>query len=278
MRSMSTREDRLAVLLSRQRATRRLWLAVALALSALALLALPPAHPLDKADRYAYAVCHRIADHSYFIAGRQLPLCARCSGTYLGALAGLSALLGIGRGRARRFPARRFWPVLGAFMAAWAVDGVNSYLGFFLAAAPLYEPSNLLRLITGTLEGLVIASFLLPLFNLTAWAAAEEEPVLRRWRDLAALLAAGAAVVGLVAGGWEPLLYPLALLSGAGVVLLVGLVAGVFMLIILRREGQARAWRQIALPLMAGLVAGLLLLAAIGLARDWLTATLGLPF
>ncbi len=275
---MFTRHDLIALLRPRLRAARRLWCAAALALSALILVALPPAHPLDKADRYAYAVCHRIAGHSYFIAGRQLPLCARCSGTYLAALAGLGALLGMGRGRANRFPPRRFWPVLGAFMAAWAVDGVNSYLAFFLPAAPLYEPHNLLRLITGALEGLVIASFLLPLFNLTVWAAAEEVPVLQRWRDLAALVIAGAAVVGLVAGGWAPLLYPLALLSGAAVVLLVGLVAGVFVLILLRREGQARTWRQVTLPLAAGFVAGLLLLAAIGLARDRLTAALALSF
>ncbi|MCX7670702.1 MAG: DUF2085 domain-containing protein [Anaerolineae bacterium] len=257
----------------------RLWRSAAvLWLIFLAMLALPPAHPLDKADRYAYAVCHRLPEHSYFVAGRQLPLCARCSGTFLGTLAGLGVLLARGRGRAGRFPAPRFLPICAAFIAAWAVDGLNSYLAFFMDAAPLYEPHNLLRLITGTLEGLVIAVFLLPLFNMSVWAAARETPSLEEWRDLLWLLAAGAAVVGLVASGWPPLLYPLALLSGVGVVLLVGLVSGVFVLLILRREGQATAWHQVARPLAAGLILGVAGLHAIGLARDGLTVILGLPF
>lgn len=254
------------------------WRMAALLLILAAMLALPPAHPLDKADRYAYAVCHRLPEHSYFIAGRQLPLCARCSGTYLGTLAGLGILLARGRGRAGRFPARQFLPVFGVFMAAWVVDGLNSYLAFFLGAAPLYEPTNLLRLITGALEGLVIAAYLLPLFNISVWATAGERPVLERWSDLGWLLAAGAAVVGLVASEWPPLLHPLALLSGAGVVLLVGLVGGMFVLLILRREGQARSWREAVLPLTAGLILGLLALTAIAWMRDWLTVALALPF
>ncbi|MGC8782455.1 MAG: DUF2085 domain-containing protein [Anaerolineae bacterium] len=275
---MSAREVLTPLLNCGRNAVRHPWPAAAVLLVVLVVAAAPPVPLLDKADRYAYAVCHRLPEHSYFVAGRQLPLCARCSGTYLGALAGLGALLGLGRGRAGRFPARKFLPVFGAFMAAWAVDGLNSYLDLFLGTTFLYEPNNLLRLITGTLEGLVIAAYLLPLFNLSVWAAAEQVPVLERWRDLGGLLAAGAVVVGLVAGAWPPLLYPLALLSGAAVVLLVGLVSGVFVLLIWRREGRAGTWRQVVLPLAVGLLVGWLLLAAIAGLRDWLTVAFALPF
>ena len=110
------------------RGSRRGAVAIIIALLAvLALFSLPPHDLLDKADRFAYAVCHRIPSHSFFIGGRQLPLCARCSGTYLGALAGIVVLLALGRGRANRFPAPKFLVVFGIFMAAWAIDGVNSY-------------------------------------------------------------------------------------------------------------------------------------------------------
>lgn len=254
------------------------WLGgVALAL-ALALLIAPPHDLPGKADRYAYAVCHRIPSHSIFIGGRQLPLCARCSGTYLGTLAGLIVLLGLGRGRANRFPPKRFLLVFGLFMATWAADGLNSYLTFFPGLPHLYEPSNLLRLITGTLEGLALAAVILPMFNLSVWAPGAALPVIYRWRDLGWLLIGGAAVIGAVGSEWPPLLYPLAVASGAMIVLLVGLICSVLVLILFRRDGQMQSWRAAVWPLVAGLALGLAGLAAIGLLRDFLTAALGLPF
>lgn len=265
-----------------RRHPRRNTLLAGIALIVVAALLLGPPHALlDKADRAAYAVCHRLASHSFTIAGRPLPLCARCSGTYLGTLVGLSVLLARGRGHANRFPPRRFMAVFALFLALWAVDGFNSYLTLFTGATYLYEPQNLLRLVTGTLEGLVIAAFVLPLFNLSAWAHDPYEaaqPSLSGWPDLWALLAGGAVVVGLVGSEWPPLLYPLALASGVMIVTLVSLIAGIFVLMILRRDGQARGWREIAGPLSTGLAIGLLLLTAIGWVRDALTIWLGLPF
>ena len=92
---------------------------MALAILLLYLLA-PPHGLLDKADHAAYAVCHRISARSFAFAGRPLPLCARCSGTYLGAVAGLIVLAACGRRRAARLPcscdpgcARRLFAGLG---------------------------------------------------------------------------------------------------------------------------------------------------------------------
>ena len=42
-----------------------------------------------KVDAIGYAVCHRISERSFHIGSLQLPLCARCSGMYLGAVMGL---------------------------------------------------------------------------------------------------------------------------------------------------------------------------------------------
>jgi len=65
------------------------WLIVVLAVTALlAFLVVTPDGLLTKADMIGYAVCHRLEGHSFTIAGRQLPLCARCTGTFIGALTG----------------------------------------------------------------------------------------------------------------------------------------------------------------------------------------------
>jgi uncharacterized membrane protein len=243
-----------------------------------------PGSLLDKADRAAYAVCHRIADHSFFVAGRQLPLCARCSGTYLGALIGLIVLGVRGRGRARSLPGPRYLLVLGVFFLAWGFDGVNSYLTLFPGLPYLYQPHNLLRLITGTLEGLAIAALLLPAFNLTFWdpAGSSESPdadipSIGRWADLAWLLVGGALVVLIVNSDLDSFLYPLALLSGLMIVILVGAINAI-LLRTLRRTHSVQGWTQAVAPLLGGIALAMLELTAIGLFRAELTAWLGLPF
>jgi hypothetical protein len=48
-----------------------------------------PSGLFGKLDAIGYAVCHRIPERSFHIGDYQLPLCARCSGMYLGAVTGL---------------------------------------------------------------------------------------------------------------------------------------------------------------------------------------------
>lgn len=242
-----------------------------------ALLFLGPHSLLDMADRAAYAVCHRLPDHSFVIAGRQLPLCARCSGTYLGALAAL-AMLGLrGKGRAGRFPTRPFLLMLGLFMLAWAVDGLNSFLAL-LGMPHLYPPSNELRLITGTLEGVVIAAVLLPALNVMLWRAPDDVRTIGNGGDLLWLLAGAAVAIVAVGSEWGPLLYPVALLSGATIAVLLGALNAMFYLAARRRDGVAGRWQEVASPLLVGLALALSEIALIGLARDALSARMGLPF
>ncbi len=40
---------------------------------------------LGKADSVGYAICHRIDERSFHVFGRQLPLCARCTGEFYAA-------------------------------------------------------------------------------------------------------------------------------------------------------------------------------------------------
>jgi len=250
--------------------------AAALAIILLYVLA-PPHSVLDRADRAAYAVCHRIAARSFEFAGRPLPLCARCSGTYLGAVAGLVVITARGRRRAAQFPAPAILAVLGVFLLAWAVDGANSFLTLIPGLPHLYEPRNLLRLVTGTLEGLVIAAFLLPAANFTIWARPEPRRSIGSWRDLGWMLVAAAAVIFAVNSEWSPLLYPLAILSELAILGLIGLVNAMLVLIVTRREGWATRPRETLLPLLLGVALAAIELTAIGLARAALTERLGLP-
>ena len=147
-----------------------------------------PAGVLGKADALGYAVCHRIAERSFHFAdGRPLPLCVRCSGMYLGAVLGL-AFQFVTAGRRSGFPSRKMIAALALLVVAFGVDGVNSYLALFLGRGLLYEPNHILRLLTGSGMGLVIAITLFPAFNDTVWATGDARPAVVSWRHLAVLL------------------------------------------------------------------------------------------
>ena len=242
------------------------------------LFLLTPGGLLDKADHIGYAVCHQIPIRSYFFGNHQLPLCARCSGQYLGALGGLLLLIALGRGRSGRLPPTGIVLVLLGFLALWAFDGFNSYLTLIPGTPHLYEPQNILRVTTGAMQGVALIALVLPFFNSSFWARTTDRPTIERWRELALLLLLVAAIAAAVSSEINALLYPLALLSVGGTLMMLTIVNTMLATLLLRREAQARSWRD-ALPLLAaGLALGMLEMLAINLFRTWLTAELGLPF
>lgn len=228
---------------------------------------------LGKADAIGYAVCHRIDLRSFHIGERALPLCSRCTGMYLGAVLSLGFFVVRGRRRAGAFPP---WPVLvllGLFGLAFAVDGLNSYLGFFPHAPHLYPPNNIYRLVTGTLVGLGLGTVVFPGFSQTAWRDWRLEPALTSPADLAVLLGLAAALVLAVVSNNPLLLYPLAIISSLGVLLLLTVVYTMMLQIILRRENQADSWLDLVPWAAGGLTLALVQVTLFDLGRYLLTGT-----
>jgi uncharacterized membrane protein len=212
------------------------------------------------------------------MGGRPMPLCARCTGTFIGAVLGVAAMFLYGRRRASRLPPTPILLVLIAFFGVWAFDGLNSYLTFFPGAPHLYEPRNWLRLATGLLNGLALVTLVLPVFNFTLWREPSDERVIRNGWELLAPVIVAALVLAALQGGVEPLFYPLALLSGFGVVMMLTLINTMLAVVVLGREGYAWRWRQALAPLLVGAALAILEMTALVLVRAYLTAQLGLPF
>lgn len=230
-------------------------------------LAFTPPGLLGKADAIGYAVCHRIDLRSFHLGDRPLPLCARCTGIYLGALFGMLTLALTGRARAAGLPPTRLLLVLAGFIAAMGVDGLNSYATLFPGLPHLYEPRNDLRLVTGTLNGLAVGALIYPVFNQTLWRDWDPRPALAGFRHLGLLLLMAAGLVALVLTENEIVLYPLALLSALGVVVLLTMLYSLGLLILLRRENRASGWREAALPIVAGLTLAMLQIAVVDAGR-----------
>jgi uncharacterized membrane protein len=250
--------------------------AAVLLLPALAIgiwLVYTPGGLLGKTDAIGYAVCHRIDLRSFHIGIRALPLCARCTGMHLGALLALAYLGARGKGRQGLYPT---WPVMalfGLFGAAFAVDGLNSYLHFFPTAPHLYDATNHLRLLTGLLVGIALGTVVYAGFNQTAWADWRPEPVLRSALDLAPLLALGAVVFFAVESDNPLILYPLALISASGVIVLLTVVYSMISLIVSRRDNRATSWGELMAPLAVGLTLAFVQIGIFDLGRYWITGS-----
>ncbi len=242
----------------------------------LAWLMYTPDGLLGKADAIGYAVCHRIDARSFHLGERQIPLCARCTGQYLGAMLGLAYQLLLGRRRTGT-PHWGVILVLGTFATAYAVDGLNSYLHLLpdMSRFYIYEPNNTLRLLTGTGLGLGISVALLPAFHQTMWKTWSRRPVLEGFRSLMGLLALAACVDLLVLTENPLILYPLTLLSAAGVMVLLTMVYSMVFVMVFRVENRFEHASQLAFPLTAGFAIALLQIAAIAYVRYLFTGTWG---
>lgn len=250
-------------------------LALAAAAIAAIWLWLTPPGILGKADAIGYAICHRIAERSFHIHDRQLPLCARCTGIYLGVWAGLGVCAARGRLRAARLPRVRLLAVMLLGVGLYGLDGLNSFLSAFEGYSPPYAPHNTLRLLTGTTFGLALITIVWPVFNSLLWRAPHESSPLHSWGELAALYALAAASGSLALLDWPALRAILGVISAAGVLFLFGIVGMVALLGLTRRENRAVRWRDLIAPALAGLAFALLVIGAIDALRYALTGTWG---
>lgn len=213
-------------------------------------------------------VCHQIADRSLQVAGRPLPLCARDTGTYLGALLALAAILLLRRARASLLPS---WPALVAlacFFVAWAVDGLNSYLAL-LGLPHAYEPQNTLRLLTGSLQGQALMLLVWPLSAFAFWRAPERRPVVGA-HELAVLAAAAALVAAVLSQPWAAPRYLAGVLAGLGLVGMFALLNALLLAVALRREGTCEKPADLLRLLALGLLPALAELVLLSLLRHWL--------
>ncbi len=234
--------------------------------------------PLEvKSTALLHGLCAQRPSHSLWLGGHPLPLDARMTGIYGAALATLLALLARRRARPVGLPRPAVAVALALFVAALALDGVDSTLAD-LALPALYPPSNALRYATGALTGTTMGVAIWWLQSAVLWQPnLAPRPVVEGWRDLAGLLALAAAPGLVAASGWPPLYAPLALWLVAGVVAVLFGVALPLVQVCRGRVGEASRPTDLGGPALAALVLALAALALLSGGRFLLEAALHLP-
>lgn len=194
--------------------------------------------------RMGAAVCHQMAARSFFGAGGQMPLCARCTGLYTGAFLAFAFFFWRKRLGGNCPFAKREMLLTVAALLPLAVDGAGSYLGF-------WESNQLSRVLSGGLAGVALPALLLLAGNFSP-AGKNESLIYASGKELPLLLAIGC--------GWGLCLWLGVPLYGVGAVMAaLGQVAfwgGVLRLLSMPLPlGKAR-WA-VCLPVAAGLLYGI---------------------
>jgi len=246
-----------------------------------AWMVLSPEGALGKLDAIGYAVCHRIDARSFQIEDRQLPLCARCTGEFYAAGAGLLFQVFVS-GKKSRLPSRGVIAVLVLFFLAFGIDGSNSYLYLLKQTSKgaldnipnLYIPNNILRLFTGSGMGIALAAVLYPVVNQTLWRSLDTRPALE-WRSLGGLIGIIVAINLLILTDSLIVLYPIAYLSALGTLSLLVIVFAILWIMIMRQDNTFEHPRELWLPLLSGFTLAMLMLLSIDLFRLQFTGTWG---
>jgi uncharacterized membrane protein len=218
----------------------------------------PPDSWLGKAKWIGYALCHQLPDRSFFAHEHQYPLCARCTGIYLGFVTGVLFLWLRGRTKAARLPPEPIVGLLVGFIIFMGIDGVNSTISIIPGAPQLYHTTNLHRILTGTLYGLALSVLFPPIFNSAIWAVPSGERTIKNWRELGLLLLVVGLEIALVVAFTDQLLLPVSIITIGGILLLLSLLNSVILLSTRQLENAVGTWRQLALPALFGLALGLI--------------------
>lgn len=223
------------------------WLLIALGVAYIVVLAglafLPGASLMDRLRALDGGVCAQLPTHSYFPDNDQLPLCARCTGMYLGFACTFLFLWARGRLRSAELPGKWVAIILGLAVLFLAEDGFNSLFND-LGLPHLYQPLNWLRLATGFGTGAAMAAFIIPVANTLIWRHEDERSSFASLRQLALLVPVLLLAFAAVNSQTSILLYPIAVLSTAGLVMALSLVNTVFILGIGNRAGHYATVRQ----------------------------------
>ena len=212
-------------------------------------------------------VCHQLPERSLASAGQAWPLCARCTGMFVGMVAGLLFPWIARQGRRLGMPPLRILCLLGGLVCLWVLDGVNSWVALVWGRGLLYEPSNALRLATGMGAGLAFGTILYPIYQYATWTRTRHQRVLPSVSHFLGLVAVGATLVALLLVGRAlPAAFWTVVLALA-VLTTLGTANAVLVVLLTHKEGYAHEWVETVPYLLGGLLLALVEIGGMALLR-----------
>jgi hypothetical protein len=157
----------------------------------------------------------------------------------------------------------------------FVIDGLNSVLSQYMdqASGFLYPPENILRLASGVGMGLAVSGVIYPLANQVIWRDERSGAVLSNiWYELV-FLGSGGLIIGLIESRNPLFLYPLTILSTAGIILLLSGAYTLILIILWKRENRFGSVKELLWWGIGGFGIALLQIVVINWLRYSLTGT-----
>lgn len=129
-----------------------LWCAMILLAPVLAMLGGLPGLMGDVLYRIFHSICHQLDDRSFHVLGKPLGVCIRCVSIYVGFLSGTIVYPVVWR------PAHRI--VFKRAVLLWSL--IPMLLDVALDTVGIHDSTIFTRIITGTMFGVVVPFFLIP--------------------------------------------------------------------------------------------------------------------
>jgi uncharacterized membrane protein len=220
-----------------------------------------------------YAVVHGLIAqlHNVFLAGQQLPVCARNIGIYGSFLIATGYLWWRGRRRAGAWPACSLTVTLLVFAAIMTFDGFNSLFGD-LGWPQLYAPHNWLRTASGLLFGTALTGAILLVWNQVLHAEIDRNMPIITWPDLAAVLLLNSLLFLLVYSNIGWLYWPLAWFVVLGILGELYMVNVLVIATMLGYGKSVRRLRDLARPATLALLSTTVIVGGLALWRFSLQA------
>jgi uncharacterized membrane protein len=253
-----------------------LWV-TATVLLALAGFLLLPGSVATKTHLALHGLCAQRPSHSLYLGDSALPLDARMTGLYISAAVTFCWLFAAGRLRATRHPPRTMLMVLAALVAVLAGDGLNA-LAVDLGLPHPYEPSNLLRLVTGLLGGTTLGVGIASLVAMSVWAGGDRRlAVVTKPRELLTPLGIGATIGALALSDLAMLYAPYAVGLLVAAIAVFAAMGTALLALLSDRAWSVRSYRELAPLAGGGLIVGTFLIGLFAAARLLAEAWFGLP-
>jgi uncharacterized membrane protein len=240
-------------------------LAIAGFSATIALFAILSPWPLqDKLYSIGHACCAQIPSHTIRFDGQPMPIDSRNSGIYTGVLMVVAIMWLTGRRTAAQFVPARIRNVLILCVLAMVLDGFNS-LAQTHHFHTYYQPSNLVRIATGTLAGSSLAILTIPLFNRLVWHEPDPIAIAEDFTDLFGYLAGTVVIIITLQQAPPALYYPMSILSILGLLTTLTFVNACIVLVSLGRMNVVASKRAFIVPALFGLTAACFEIMAIDL-------------
>ena len=215
-----------------------------------------PSGCYGKALLIGSSVCHQIPSHSFSTDAIQFPVCARCTGLYLGSFIGI--LYGFLSGKKIAIPKKKYLVFLAILFIFWAGDGLNSLVNDFLIDPLIYQTTNTTRLITGYGMGLVMSTALVTLFNFTVWKTGIKIPVLDNVQQIVGYAILSALSSQLILTNNRFLFQVAAYIATFMILSIITLLYSIFWVILFKKENRFSRWKEFAIYILAGYATAIL--------------------